>query len=179
MKMMKTQRLIIRDYTNTEADLNDFHGLFSNKENMRFLDDIMTETLEESKKLLAYSATNTDGHYFCLRDKYTDDYIGSVGYTIKQTTPLGKIVHMGYMILPEFQRKGYVVEAIRPILHFAFNEDNCIRVTTGCLKEHEASQKVMERAGFRKEGERLKAQYFDGQMKDRVEYAINKDEFSL
>ena len=28
-----------------------------------------------------------------------------------------------------------------------------------------------------KEGERLKAQYHDGEMKDRFEYAINKDEF--
>jgi len=37
----------------------------------------------------------------------------------------------------------------------------------------------MEKAGFKLEGERLKAAYHDGVMKDRWEYAINKDEFSL
>jgi inorganic pyrophosphatase len=37
----------------------------------------------------------------------------------------------------------------------------------------------MEKAGFRKEGEGLKAQYHDGIMKDRLEYAINKDDFEL
>jgi RimJ/RimL family protein N-acetyltransferase len=37
--------------------------------------------------------------------------------------------------------------------------------------------KVMEKAGFRKEGERIKAAYHDGAMKDRLEYAINKDEY--
>ena len=37
-------------------------------------------------------------------------------------------------------------------------------------------QEVMEKAGFRKEGERIKAQYHEGTMKDRVEYALNKFE---
>ena len=35
----------------------------------------------------------------------------------------------------------------------------------------------MKKAGFRKKGERLKAQYHVGIMKERLEYAINKDEF--
>jgi RimJ/RimL family protein N-acetyltransferase len=34
----------------------------------------------------------------------------------------------------------------------------------------------MAKLGFRKEAEKLKAQYHDGEMKDRFEYAINKDE---
>jgi len=36
----------------------------------------------------------------------------------------------------------------------------------------------LEKAGFRKESEKLKAVYHDGVMKDRLEYAINKDEFN-
>ena len=36
----------------------------------------------------------------------------------------------------------------------------------------------MEKVGFRKEGERIRAQYHDGIMKDRLDYAINKDEFT-
>jgi len=50
-------------------------------------------------------------------------------------------------------------------------------VTTACYAENAPSRRVMEKVGFRKEGERLRAQYHDGCMKDRLEYALNKDEF--
>jgi ribosomal-protein-alanine N-acetyltransferase len=103
--------------------------------------------------------------------------MGSIGYTISDTTPFGKIVHLGYMLLPEFHGQGYMTEAVKKVIGFAFTHDDCIRITTGCHKENEASRKVMENAGFRKEGERLKAVFHDGAMKDRLEYAINKDEF--
>ena len=176
MVKLKTERLIIRNYI--QGDLHNLHRLMSDKKNMYYLDDIVADSLEESTNQLNYSIANTDGHYFCLIDKQTDAYIGSVGYTITDETPLGKIVHMGYFILPEFQRKGYTAEAVKAVMAFAFSEDNCIRVTTGCHKDNEASRKVMEKVGFRKEGERIKAVYHDGIMKDRLEYAINKDEYS-
>ena len=103
--------------------------------------------------------------------------MGNVGYTITDTTPSGKVVHMGYLLLPEYHGKGYVTEAVKKVIEFAFIEDGCIHITTGCYRDNEASRRVMEKAGFRKEGERLKAQYHDGVMKDRLDYAINKDEF--
>ena len=172
MIILETERLIIRDYK--ETDLNDMHRLWSDKETMRYLDDIYCPGIEDTKKYLKIGIDNTDGHYFCICDKLTGNYMGSIGYTITDTTPLGNIVHMGYMLLPEHNGKGYMTEAVKRVIEFAFTEDNCVRITTGCIKEHEASRKVMEKAGFHKEGERIKAQYHEGIMKDRVEYAINK-----
>ena len=103
--------------------------------------------------------------------------MGNIGYTITDITPLGKIVHLGYLLLPEYHRQGYMPEAVSKVIKFAFTNDDCIRITTGCYKDNEASRKVMEKVGFRKEGERIKAKYHDGVLKDRLEYAINKDEF--
>ena len=181
--MLETNRLLLRDYI--ESDLAEMHRLWSDKETMYYLDDILTNTIDESAKYLKTGMDNADGHYFCICEKDVGQFIGSIGYTITDTTPLGKIVHMGYMIivhmgymmLPEYHGRGYMTEAAKAAIEFAFTQDNCIRITTGCIKAHEASRKVMEKAGFRKEGERLKAQYHDGEMKDRLEYAINKDEF--
>jgi len=175
MIILETERLIIRDYK--ETDLNDMHRLWSDKETMSYLDDILCHSIEDTAKYLKVGIENADGHYFCICDKNTEKYMGSIGYTITDKTPLGKIVHMGYMLLPEHNVKVYMTEAVKKVIEFAFTKDNCIRLTTGCVKEHEASRKVMEKAGFRNEGERIKAQYHDGVMKDRVEYAINKDEF--
>jgi len=176
MVILKSDRLIIRDYK--ETDLNDMHRLWSDKKAMYYLDDILCNSIEDTKKYLNNGLTNADGHYFCICDKMTGNYMGSIGYTITDDTPLGKIAHMGYMLLPEHHGKGYMPEAVKKVIEFAFWEDDCIRITTGCHKENEASRKVMERAGFRREGERIKAAYHDGVMKDRWEYAINKDEFN-
>jgi len=177
MVTMESERLIIRD--EKETDLNDMHRLWSDKETMRFLEDILSNTIDDTAKTLKIGVANADGHYFCICDKATGNYMGNMGYTITDTTPLGKIVHLGYMLLPEYHGKGYMTEAVKKIIEFAFTKDGCIRITTGCVKAHEASRKVMEKTGFRKEGERIKAQYHDGVMKDRLEYAINKDEFIM
>ena len=175
MVKIETDRLILRDYK--ETDLDDMHRLWSDKETMFYLEDIFCKTIEETTKYLNVGMENSDGHYFCICEKGTDRFIGSIGYTIKETTPLGKIVHMGYMLMPEYHGRGYMTEATKKVIEFAFTKDDCVRITTGCIKEHEASRKVMEKAGFRKEAERLKAQYHDGSMKDRLEYAINKEDF--
>ena len=177
MTRLETERLVIRDYV--EADLNDMHRLWSDKAAMYYLDDIWCETIEDTAGYLENGLTNADGHYFCICDRATGDYMGSIGYSIIDVTPLGKIVHMGYMLLPEHHRQGYMTEAVKAVIEFAFTKDACVRITTGCIKGHEASRKVMEKAGFRKEGDKIKAQYHDGVMKDRLEYAINKDEFLL
>ena len=172
MVIIETERLIVRDYK--ESDLGEMHRLWSDKETMYYLDDILTTTIDESAKYLKMGMENADGHYFCICEKAVGSFIGSIGYTITDTTPLGKIVHLGYMLLPKYHGRGYMPEVTKKVIEFAFVEDGCIRITTGCHKDNDASRKVLDRSGFRKEGERIKAVYHDGVMKDRLEYAINK-----
>ena len=174
MVRLETERLLIRDYL--ESDLEDLHRLLSDAKNMYYL-DIATSTIEESSENLKNAMANQDGHYFALCDKRTGAYIGGVGYTITAETPVGKIVHMGYFILPEHHGLGYTTEGVKKVLEFAFETDNCVRVTTGCYSDNTASRRVMEKAGFLKEGERIKAAWHDGELKDRLDYAINLDDY--
>ncbi|MCL2399831.1 MAG: GNAT family N-acetyltransferase [Defluviitaleaceae bacterium] len=176
MISLETDRLILRDYK--ESDLDEMHRLWSDKKTMYYLDDILANSIDESAKYLKIGIENADGHYFCICEKNVGQFIGSIGYTITDITPLGKIVHMGYMLLPEYHRRGYMPEVTKKVIEFAFTKDDCIRITTGCHKENDASRKVIEKVGFRKEGERIKAVYHDGVMKDRLEYGINKDDLN-
>lgn len=175
---LETERLIVRPYE--EKDLPEYHKLFSDKQNMYFLDDIITNTVEESLESLRDAVKlNETGRVrrFCIALKENDKLIGGCGYDIKCETPAGKIVHMGWFIMPEYQNKGYVTEAAKKVLEFAFLHDNCVRVETGCYKDNIPTQKVMIKAGFRKEAEKIKAQWHDGQMKDRLGFAMNRDEY--
>jgi len=188
MIILESERLFIRSYK--ESDLPEYFALFSNEQNMYFLlDDIFVKTIDEARESLLQAIEvneKNQARRFCIVLKAKDDekpshwdapLIGGCGYDFMVETPIGKVARMGWFILPEFQNQGYVTEAVRRILEFAFNEDNCIRVETGCFKDNNPSRKVMEKAGFRKEAERIKAIWHDGQMKDRLEFAMNKEDY--
>jgi len=180
---LETERLIIREYN--ESDLPEYHKMMSNKQNLYFLQELVTNSIEESKDSLQNAIDVTKkgkARRFCivLKENANDKQIGAVGYEIAQETPLGKIADpMGWFVMPEYQSKGYITEAAKRILKFAFEEDNCVRVVTGCYADNVPTQKVMDKAGFRKEAERFSASYHDGKMKDRLGYALNKDDWDI
>jgi len=166
-----------------ESDLSEYHTILSDKVNMRFFIPfgITTDTIEESRESLEYAIkynTNGEGYRYCVTLKESDKMIGGIGYHIDTHTPIGKVAGpMGWFLAPECQNMGYMTEAVKKLLEFAFLHDNCIRVVTACFSENIPTQKVIQKAGFRKEAEKIQAMWFDGQMQDRLEYAINKNEY--
>ena len=177
MVRFETERLALRDFL--PGDLADYHSLLSDKAAMYYLDELATDTVEETRENLWHAIANADGHYFCVRDRRTGEFIGSVGYTVTDMTPLGGICGLGAFLLPRFHGRGYAPEASEAVMAFAFGAGGCIRITAGCCKDNEPSRKTLEKLGFRKEAERIKAQYHDGAMKDRLEYAMNRDEWLM
>jgi len=149
---------------------------------MYYLQDIMTHTKAESLSNLETAITeaqspNRTKYFFTIQHAATGAFIGSIGYTVTDATPLGKIVGVGYFILPEHHSLGYTTEALREVIRFAFEEDGVFRIETGCLTENKASERVMQKSGFIKEAERKQAKWHDGKMKDRVSYRLLKDEW--
>ena len=173
-----TERLMIRDPR--PADLDGWHRLMSDPDAMYYLPDLMTRSLEESRENLeaaiaqAHSPNRTK-YFFAIGKK--DAYIGSIGYTVTQTTPLGKLVGMGYFILPEYHRQGIATEALRGVLRFAFEENDVFRVETGCITENRASERVMQKCGMVKEAAYKACVWHDGRMKDRVGYRLLREEY--
>ena len=128
MTILETDRLLIRDYE--PEDIDDLHRLLSDKHTMYFLDDISTNSIDESAENLESVLLNADGHYFCICNKETGAYIGSIGCTIVAYTPLGKVVHLGYFLRPHQHGNGYATEAARKVIEFAFYSDD--NETSGC-----------------------------------------------
>ena len=180
MIQLTTERLIIRDPLIT--DIDSWHRLLSNVETMYYLQDILTHSFEESKQNLEIAITeskskNREKYFFAIENKETGTFIGSVGYTVAQVTPVGKSVGVGYFILPKFHGKGYITEALKEVIKFAFEDNEVYRICTGCLAENRASERVMQKCGLIKEAEYKSYIWHDGQMKDRVEYRLLRDEW--
>jgi ribosomal-protein-alanine N-acetyltransferase len=179
MVTLESDRLVLRNYQ--ASDLPDYHKMMSDKVNMYYLNDITTNSLDESQKSLADAIeVNEKGkaRRFCITLKENGKLIGAVGYEIPFELPVGKIADpMGWFLMPEYHSNGYMTEAVKRVLAFAFLQDNCIRVVTGCYKDNIPSHKVIMKTGFRQEAEKIQAMWHDGQMKDRLEFAINRNEY--
>jgi len=179
MIKLTTERLIIRDPLLT--DIDNWHRLLSDVETMYYLQDILTHTHEESRQNLEIAiaeskSKNRKKYFLAIENKETGAFIGSIGYTVTQVTPVGKLVEIGYFILPEFHGKGVITEALREVIKFAFEDNEVYRISTGCLSENRASERVMQKCGLIKEAEYKSYIWHDEQMKDRVEYRLLRDE---
>ena len=182
MIQLETERLIIRDPL--LSDLNDWHRLLSDPDTMYYLQDIKTRSLYESRENLEAAVNdvqnpNRTKYFFTIEGKKPRKFIGSVGYTVTDTTPLGKSVWAGYFILPEYHGKGYMTEAFQEVIRFAFENNDVYRISTGCFSDNKASERVMQKCGLIKEDGRDTCVLHDGCMKGRVEYRLLKDEWSL
>lgn len=181
MIRLETPRLVLRDYT--PEDEEEYYRLKSHEGAMRrYQSDIMVHSREESHKEFAgilEDAGKPQRTFYFLRVELREDgrQLGSVGYTVGERTPVGKLVHAGYFYFPEFWGQGYGTEAFMETLRFAFMEDGVYRVTTGCLAENKGSERIMQKCGLIKEAEHVDWQWHEGRMKTRLEYRLLRGEY--
>jgi RimJ/RimL family protein N-acetyltransferase len=181
MLQIETERLIIRDHRTD--DIQDYFSLISNEEEMFYLPDLYTAKLNKTTELLTLSID--EAHLGEKRKKYflgvflkNGTYIGEIGYTVTSQDNRGhKNVQMGYFTKKAFWGNGFITEAAKGLLNFAYNKDNVIKIEIGCLTDNIASEKVMKKCGFTQEGYKPKNQYLKGKWRDRVEYGLLKEDY--
>ena len=177
---LTTERLILRDPQ--ISDLDSWHRLLSDANNMYYLQDIMTYTLSGSREnldaaILDSTNPNRIKYFFAIEDKDSKEFIGSVGYTVTEASHANKQVWAGYFILPEHHGKGYTTEAFTEVIRYAFEDNDVSIINTGCFSENRASERVMQKCGLSKDNDYNECVLHDGQMKDRLKYTITKDEW--
>lgn len=173
----QTKRLNIRDPNIN--DLAEYHRLLSDNLTSYYWLHTSSNTIDQSRHNLEEAIAEAHNphrtkYFFSIEHK--EQYIGTVGYTVTQTTPIGKIAGAGYAILPEHREQGYATEAFHALIRFAF-ENGVYRLTAGCRSENKASERVLQKCGLVKEAEFKHHTWHDGQLKDRVEYRLLKDEY--
>ena len=180
MIRLETKRLILRDYG--EKDKAAYFKLKNDSRTMYYLQDIQLFSEEEADidfTNVMQDQKSGDRKFYFLHMELKDSHeqVGSIGYTVIDNTPVGKLVGAGYFIFPQFWNHGYVTEAFKKVLEFAFLENNVCRVSTGCLAENVGSERVMQKCGLIKEAEHVDWEWHDGKLKTRVEYRLLKSEY--
>jgi ribosomal-protein-alanine N-acetyltransferase len=77
----------------------------------------------------------------------------------------------GYWMGQPFTRQGYMAEAVRATVRYAFEELDLSRIESACLPDNIASRGVLEKSGFKYEGVAQAYIQINGRWRTHVLYA--------
>lgn len=103
----------------------------------------------------------------------------------KDGTRIGYIAHfkskgciaIGYMLVPGERGKGYGSEAVQIMVDYVFLHKDTVRIQAETHPENIASQQVLVKAGFRKEGVIRSSFFSRGVYRDTAMYSILRSEW--
>jgi len=78
---------------------------------------------------------------------------------------------LGYWTGEPFARQGYMREAIKAVVHYAFTRLDLSRIEAACLPENKASRGLLEASGFKYEGVAQSYLQIAGRWRTHVLYA--------
>ena len=96
---------------------------------------------------------------------------------VVSTFPVRSFLEIGYALLPSERGKGYCTEAVKILVDYLFLARDLVRVQATTDLKNVASQTVLEKAGFKREGAVRKAGFVRGQWKDEYLYSILRGEW--
>jgi len=102
--------------------------------------------------------------------EYQGEYVGNIGL-VKGTDIHRKCAEIGYFIGEPYWNKGIVTAAVNLITEYGFKNLDIVRIHTGIFEYNAASQRVLEKCGFVKEGVFQKSVFKQGKLWNEVRYA--------
>jgi RimJ/RimL family protein N-acetyltransferase len=173
-----TERLLLRPLT--PADLDGLHALFGRDDVSRYLNWEPMDR-ERAGALLERRLTQTafgkegEGIALALEERATGRFVGEV--ILRLTSEESRQGEIGWSLHPDAQGKGYATEAGRELLRLGFEKMGLHRIVAECDPRNEASIRVMERLGMRRESHRLESVWLKGEWVGSIEYAMLEQEW--
>ena len=91
--------------------------------------------------------------------------------------PASRQLEIGYSLMPTERGKGYCTEATRLMVDYLFLSKDTMRIQAQTDPRNIASHKVLEKAGFKKEGTLRKSFFMRGELRDCYIYSILREEW--
>ena len=147
METLHTARLILRPWT-----LADAAALYAQAQNPKIgamCGWLPHKSVAESREIIEHILLKPHSFAICLAD---NQLIGSIGLLFPNDSNLplaASEAEIGYWLGEDFWGKGYVTEATLRVLQYAFEELHLTQLWAGVYEENIASQRVLEKCGFR------------------------------
>lgn len=130
--------------------------------------------LEDAKEYIAI-ANQSEGETGIYRAILNDGKIVGNISVVKKKDIRKKDSELGYYLGKEFCSRGIMTEAVRQILPLSFNRLDIIRISAYTFAENIASQRVLEKNGFIKEGIARNSFFKNNKIHDEFLFSILKE----
>ena len=128
----------------------------------------------ESEKEFLISAKKEK--MFAVRLLKNDELLGNIGFN--SVDLLNRTAVIGIMLgNPNYQRKGYGIEAVKLILDYGFSFLNLRNISLSVFEYNEAAYNLYKKAGFKEAGRLRKAVEIMGKTYDVIIMDVLKEEF--
>ena len=84
---------------------------------------------------------------------------------------------VGYWIGEPYARDGYMTEGLKCVLGHCFSSLGLHRIEAACMPNNDASQALLRRCGFRREGYARKYLRINGAWRDHLLFAVIEEEW--
>ena len=153
-----------------KADVSLIMEWWGNSKYMGDYQDVMRISKAKMEKVMLEDTV------FFIIEKKDGAKIGHIGgYMHGWMT--GRMMEIGFALVPGERRRGYGTEAIQMIVDYLFQETDVVRVQAPTGTENIPSQRSLEKAGFSREGTMRKSWYARGEYIDQHLYSILREEW--
>ena len=168
---LKTERLVLRRIL-----MEDAQALFemrSDERVMQFLDRPRAKSIADAEnliRLIDHDIENNIGITWGVSLTGTSRLIGTMGFW--NITKAHFRAEIGYLLHPDFQGKGLMMEAAKKTIDFGFREMELHSIGANINPNNLRSAKMLEKCGFVKEAHFRENYYYDGKFLDSVIYSL-------
>lgn len=168
---LETKRLLLRKMQ--PADAKALFFLRSDETVMQYIDKERAATINEAsifiQNILSWINTNQSINWAITVKENPDQLIGSIGYwrILKEHYR----AEIGYMLHPDYWKKGLMKEAIQAVLDYGFQEMNLHSVEAHINPANNGSAAILESTGFVREAYFKEDYFFRGKFLDTAIYS--------
>lgn len=174
---IETDRLILRRFTYDDAD--DVLNIWASKPEIQYMySEPLYTTMDEVIRLLdkfisAYENSNT--YRWAIIEKKSQKCVGQIAFYLVDTK--NHFAEIEYCIGTDFQRKGYMTEAVKAIIKYGFEKIKLHKIQISTKSFNIPSKRVIEKCGFTYEGTLRDYFYFEGEYVDRLYFSMLDSEY--
>jgi [ribosomal protein S5]-alanine N-acetyltransferase len=126
---------------------------------------------ENGKNFIAFATKDDPIHIFAI--DINGEAVGGIGIH-PQSDIHRKNAELGYWLAEPFWGKGIIPQAIAQIIDFAFQTYDITRIYARPYGSNQASQRVLEKTGFKLEARLEKTIFKNGEFLDELIYAVRR-----
>lgn len=173
---LETDRLVLRAVT--VADVLELFEVYRIPEMMRYVSFSPHKDTQDTRDFIAWMAKVFDAKEsvrWGIQLKSNNLLIGTAGLHFWKRNI--RCAEVGYHVGRDYWGSGYATEALRAMLAFGFDHMDLNRIEGQHAAGNDASGRVMEKAGFQREGTWRQRVLKDGALLDTVWFSLLREEY--